>query len=227
MAGIPAVRPTPNNGLKGDMSNDPFPSGNPTGNSGVAGGQPGAPVAPKSRRTCLWIVALLLGGGLFCLIICCGVGLYGVQNYGSAIFEPIRSQLNQMAELRSEVGEIESLSMNVFATVEEGKANPEFMILDGKSEKGDFQLSIKMTNAGELQKVFLVMPDGSRKPIDMDNRVSSTTVVPPPGAEGGEPSSDEQEGNGPPSGVADSEDGDVLDPTERELRELESELDLN
>ncbi|MFG0287603.1 MAG: hypothetical protein ACF8CQ_05500 [Rhodopirellula sp. JB044] len=206
------------------MSNDSFSSGSssgPTGQSGnspgVPGGQPDNVSAAKKRKTCLWILGILLGGGFFLMLVCCGVGLYGVQNYGSVIFEPVRAELNQMAELRSEVGNIESLNMNVFATVEEGESNPEFVILDGKSDQGDIQLSVKMDNSGELQKVFLVLPDGSRKPIDMDKRVGSTTVVPAPtqGGDSEQTPVDAGESNATP-----------LDETERELRELEAELDL-
>ncbi|MCM2372955.1 hypothetical protein [Aporhodopirellula aestuarii] len=203
------------------MSNDPLKSGNHTDGVGVAGNEPGVAAPKKNRRTCLWIAGIVIGGGLFSLIVCCGVGLYLVQNYGSSIFEPVRGELNQLADLRSEVGNIESLSMNVFATVDEGKSNPDFMILDGKAEQRDFQVSVKMTNAGELQKVFLVMPDGSRKPISLDNRVGSTTVVPSPDS-----ADDDQEATAG-AAATDAASDETLDPTELEIRELESELDLD
>jgi len=198
------------------MSQDPFSNPNarrPSSGSPVAETSPFDPTGPpkKKRRVWLWVLLTVLGGGFLSLIVCCGAGAYFVQNYGSAIFEPARVELNQLADVREEVGDIESLSMNFFETVEEGKSNPEFVILDGQSETGPFQVSVKMTNDAKLEKAFLVMPDGSRKPIDLERLVSATAEIASP------------DGADTPGAEVDADD-QVIDATERELRELESDL---
>ncbi len=151
------------------MSQDPFhrdtnvSSATPDGTSSPP---------PKKRRLWLRVLLILFGGGFLTLLICCGAGAYLVQNHGGFIFDPIRKEMNQMAEVHEQVGDIESLNMDFFATVEEGKNNPDFVIFNGQSETGPFQVSAKMSNSGELEKVFLVMPNGDRKPIDMSKRVA-------------------------------------------------------
>lgn len=166
------------------MSQDPFhrDSNVPTA---MPEGTP--PPPPKKRRNWLRVLLVLFGGGFLTLLICCGAGAYLVQNYGGAIFDPVRKELNQMTDLRSEVGEIQSLNLNFTATTEELKTNPEFAIFEGQSDRGPIRISAKMKTSGELEKVFLIMSDNSRKPIDIRKRVAA------PSAEGdstpGEPRS--------------------------------------
>lgn len=133
---------------------------------------------PPARKRRLWLrwLLILFGGGFLTLLVCCGAGAYLVQNYGGAIFEPVRKEMNQMADLRSEVGEIQSLNMNFVATVEEGKTNPDFVIFEGQSDRGPVRISARMATSGELEKVFLIMSDGSRKPIDMTKRLTAPSA---------------------------------------------------
>lgn len=152
------------------MSQDPFhrDSNAPTT---MPEGSP--PPPPKKRRSWLSLMLILFGGGFLTLLICCGAGAYLVQNYGGAIFDPVRKEMNQMAELHAEVGEIQTLNMNFISTVEEGKTNPDFVIFEGESDRGPVRISAKMATSGELEKVFLIMSDGSRKPIDMSKRLAA------------------------------------------------------
>ncbi len=151
------------------MSQDPSHRDSQT--SSAPSGRTSPP--PTRPRKWLRIIVTLLAGGFLTLLICCGVGAYFVQNHGSFIFDPMRKEMNQFAELHEEVGEIQSLNINFFATVEEGEANPEYVILDGTSESGPFQLSVKMANSGDVKKIFLVMDDGNRKPIDMSRKLDA------------------------------------------------------
>ncbi|TWT75011.1 hypothetical protein [Allorhodopirellula solitaria] len=155
------------------MSQDPFQRD--TNEPAFAPGENQAPPARK-RRKWLWIFAMLLSGGFLTVLVCCGAGLYWIENYGSFVFDPMRDEMNEMAELREQVGEIESLNLNVSATVEEAKANPEFAMLDGQADQGPFQVSVRMTKEGDLEKVFVVMPDGSRNPIDISKRIDPPAV---------------------------------------------------
>tara|TARA_A100001391_G_scaffold148940_3_gene106382 strand:- start:563 stop:1120 length:558 start_codon:yes stop_codon:yes gene_type:complete len=154
------------------MSQDPFQR-----DTDASTFTPDGTASPPKKKRRIWVkvIAALIGGGFLTLLICCGTGLYAVQNYGGFMFDPIRKDLNQMVELREQVGEIGSLNMNVFGTVEEGRNNPEYVIFDGQSEQGPFQVSVKMNPAGDLEKVFFVRPDGSRQPIDMTKRLESTS----------------------------------------------------
>lgn len=127
----------------------------------------GRMLARPQRRVWLWALSIFFGGGFLCLLICCGAGAYLLQNYGSVVFEQTRAELNQSADLRDQIGKIESLTINFPATVEESKTNPEFMILKGQAETGPVELSVKISNAGELEKAFLVLPDESRRPIEL------------------------------------------------------------
>jgi hypothetical protein len=145
------------------------------------------------------------------------VGAYLAQNYGHFMFEPHRQQMNRMADMQEEVGTIETLNINFSETGKEGSRNKDFMILDGVSDKGEFQVSMKLNNTNEIEKLFLVKPDGSRQPIDINKLVDSSTAVPAGGAEQ----------TSTADSTESSEDPQSLDSTERELRNLEVELDLN
>lgn len=168
-----------NNGLPGDMSQDPFHR-----DANVSPAMPGGASSPppRKRRLWLWVLLIVFGGGFLSLLICCGAGAYLVQNHGAFIFDPVRKELNQVADVQEQIGEIESLNIDFFGTVEEGKNNPDFVIFNGQSDSGPFQLSAKMATSGELEKVFLVMPDGSREPIDMSERVAPSAADEDPDA---------------------------------------------
>lgn len=166
------------------MSQDPF---HRDSNAPAAMPEGTPPTPPKKRRNWLRVLLILFGGGFLTLLICCGAGVYLVQNYGGIIFDPVRKEMNQMAQLHGEVGEIQSLNMNFTATAEEGKTNPDFIIFEGQSDRGAVRISAKMATSGKLEKVFLIMPDGSRKPIDMSKRLAaapadgdSSSVAPRP-----------------------------------------------
>ncbi|SMP65557.1 hypothetical protein SAMN06265222_10985 [Neorhodopirellula lusitana] len=191
------------------MSNDAFDSNGPQQYSND-GGFSGVNPPPKKSRTWLWVLGIVFGLGFLGLIVCCGLMTFGFSKYGSVVFEPVRGELNQSAQVQENVGNVEELTMNFSATVKEAEANPEFVILDAVTETGPQQFSVKMGAAGEVEEAYLVQPDGTRLELEMTSSNSDLAPFDESDISTGELESDEP-----------------VDAAEQELRDLESSLELN
>ena len=194
------------------MSSDPFHQNSPQqyGNDGGFSGN--NPPPPKGRNWFL-ILGVVFGLGFLGLIICCGLMTFGFTKFGSVVFEPVRGELNQSAQVQEKVGNVEKLTMNFGATVKEAEDNADFVILDAETSQGPFQFSVKMGAAGEVEEAFLIAPDGSRQELNMS---------------AGGISADQPTTESKLDFDTDSEPVPENETqTEKELRELESALELN
>lgn len=212
------------------MSNDPFNQSTP---GSAAGGYPdpaqnpmtadspyaaqGASQGPpsKSGRTCLWVLGIGSLLGVVLMIACCGGGYFLMGTF----FDMTRQEINTMADVQEQFGPVESMSMNLGATVTEAENNPEYLVFDITSDSGkQAQLAIKMSdqaNGSQVEDAILIQPDGQRVPIDVARKVGTVSVpAPNPPAE-------------PIGSQPDNEPAVPSDATEIQLQELESALDLN
>lgn len=172
---------------------------------------------PAPRRRWLWILFGVFGLGTLGLVICCGVGSMYFSQISSTLLEPTRIELNELTQVQSQSGDIQKLSMNFAGTLKEAEDHPDFVILDAVTESGPFQFSIKMNADGSIDAAYLVLEDGSRQELDLSARVAEVPADSRPA--NGMPTANENE--------SDAKNLDPVDETERELRKLESELNLN
>ncbi|KLU04466.1 putative transmembrane protein [Rhodopirellula islandica] len=175
----------------------------------VVGG-PGVP--PPAKKKWPMILAIVLGLGFLSLVVCCGVSWYAMSKVGglAVVFEPVKEDLNRMPEVTEEIGSIESMSMNFSETVNEAEQNPDFIVFDLEGTTGSAKAAVKVGSDGGVEKAVLILPDGTRKELDPSNQSASVPSVP------SIPRLDETQ----------TDDTTFEDETERELRELESSLDL-
>ncbi|PHQ35989.1 hypothetical protein [Rhodopirellula bahusiensis] len=192
--------------------NDPFDPNrayqNPLTPEVVGGpGGPGAQSPVKKK----WpmVLAIVLGLGFVSMVICCGVLWYAMSQVGGlgVVFEPVKEELNRMPAVTEEIGEIESMSMNFGETVNEAEENPDFIVFDLEGTSGSAKAAVKVGSDGGIEEAILILPDGTRKELDSSN--PSATIPDDLGAL-----------NQPIDEMT------IEDETERELRELESSLDL-
>ena len=159
------------------MSNDPFHSNEPAPVAGD-GDSPDRDASSPKRWNWWWVLGIGASVSLLSLIVCCGLLTYGFTKMGSVFFEPIRMELNGLAEVQESVGRVDQLTMNFTASTEEGKSNPGFVVLDAETANGPYQFSVKIGSGGEIEQGFMINPDGTREELnltDSNNDPAETT----------------------------------------------------
>ncbi len=157
-------------------SNDPFD--NPNANVNQSVGQPTygqddfvQPPPKKSGN------GLLIGcglAGLFGLLLCCG-GFGMLSYFGLGVVgDVIQAEVENSPTIIENIGEIESMSLNLAATGEEaqgiqpGQSAP--MVFDVVGTKGDGKIVVQQSRTGQgIDSAVLVLPSGERLPIELSS----------------------------------------------------------
>ncbi|QDT13881.1 hypothetical protein [Planctomycetes bacterium K23_9] len=150
--------------------NNPFESNQP-------GSSNGGPVQPKKTNTWLWVFGIIGGLGLLAVMVCCGVGYYGYSKGTQMVADEMKGQLAGNAVIEENIGEINSMSMNLSAVIEEAKKQqeagndgaPPSMVFDIEGSKGSGRILMKNEPGGQPNEVELVMADGSRHTIPLES----------------------------------------------------------
>ena len=182
------------------MSDSPNPFQRPPagGNDPLRADVAGEPVKKKSRLW-LWILVIVLGLGALSVAVCCGGGYYAATQLSGMVFVPA---VNQIPEVQAEVGTVESMTIDFGATVEVAEDNPDFVVFEMQGTNGSGKIAIKPGDEGKIGEAFLIREDGTQVPVSI---------------------------GGVPAPVAPAAPFDVdaeLDPTDAQLQELESALDI-
>ncbi|MEM9368474.1 MAG: hypothetical protein AAGD07_20970 [Planctomycetota bacterium] len=187
------------------MSDSPNPFQRPPagGNDPLRAELAGEPVKKKSRLW-LWILVIVLGVGALSVALCCGGGYYAATQLSGMVFVPA---VNQIPEVQQEVGTVESMAIDFGATVEVAEDNPDFVVFEMQGTKGSGKIAIKPGNEGEIGEAFLIRQDGTR--VTLSTGGGPSTSLPPE-----------------PLEPAPLEFETELDPTDAQLQELESALDI-
>ncbi len=143
--------------------------------------QPGQPLndpqVPKQGSSVwLWILAIIGGIGLITVIVCCGVGYWGYSKGTQMVADELKSQISDHPVIEEHIGEVQSVQMNLGAVVEEAKKQqesgdqgpPPSMVFDIKGSKGSGRILMRNEPGGQPTSVDLVLDDGSRHTIDLD-----------------------------------------------------------
>jgi Cytochrome oxidase complex assembly protein 1 len=141
--------------------NDPFENPNAPGFN-----QPQTP--PKKGNG--WLIGCAIAG-LLGVLICCGGGAFltyfGMGKAGDAIVE----QFSAHPTVVENFGEIESAKISWGDTVEASQGGESIMSVDIKGSKSDGKLQFSQDKStGEFKSVVLIMPDGTRIPIDVEGQ---------------------------------------------------------
>jgi len=159
-------------------SNDPFD--NPNANQGQAqptyGQDDFAQTPPKKSRKGLWIgcgLALILGG-----LLCCGGPLLLIPFAQSAIGDLARAEVEHSPVVIEHIGEIESMSMDFMASVEEAQnvqpGQGSTLVFDVEGSKGSGQIIVQQSGGSEeIDAAVLVTSSGERFPIELASRPAS------------------------------------------------------
>lgn len=183
------------------MSNQP---NNPFESSGERFGQP----PQKKSNVWLWVIGIIGGFIVVGALVCCG-GLYFTYQAGKTMLaESIRTELRGNPVIEENLGEIQSLEMNLGATGQQnqGQDGPDVLVFDAEGSKGSGQIAVRPDQAGGFTSAELILPDGERIELESSDEmelspddisipeVDSGEPVPQPPAEGDGQAEDESDG---------------------------------
>ena len=183
------------------------------------GGQNPAP-AKKSRKGCL--IAFLIAGVLG-VLVCCGGGVM-MMNFGLGVLAgEYERQLTDNPVIEEHIGEIESFDHSLSGTFtaaqqaeEAGDQTP--LAFEVKGSKGEGTVLVLQDQSGDgtgIASATLVMPDGSRFPIEVESsdspEIDELDLEMGDLIDAGEP--DTGDGDSPADTTSDAED-DSAEPAE-------------
>ncbi len=150
--------------------------------AGAASTNAGGP--PPSSRRWGWIVgvsAVVLASGL---IVCCG-GLYFVFQLGAEqMTSQLKTRLADHPVIEAEIGEIESIEVNLQKTGERGDQERLVLTIEGSKGNG-LLIGRQRPGALELEDLVLETPEGEQYPLDAEPAEAPDAPdapVPPPAA---------------------------------------------
>ncbi len=150
----------------GNQPTTPLPGGPaPVGGPAPAAfGQP--PYAPPPRKSNWWVWLL---GGCGCsavlLVLCCGgVTYFGVSKGLGAAGEMLKKEVADNADVKEQLGEITSISMNLMETAQEKQKHNDasnWLVFDAKGTEGDGKFIAEMPpGSQEFTKIELQTEEG-------------------------------------------------------------------
>ena len=107
------------------------------------------------------------------LVLCCGgVSYWGFSKGMSVVGDQLRPEVEDNADVKENIGEIDSITMNIMETgkeKQERKDNANWIVFDVTGDKGDGQFIVEMPPGGRDGKPFgkieLRLEDGKIIPI--------------------------------------------------------------
>ncbi|TWT97399.1 hypothetical protein Pla100_25510 [Neorhodopirellula pilleata] len=136
--------------------------------------------SPPKRRRWWWLLGIGAAVSLVSLIICCGVLTYGFSMVGWKVFEPVRMELNAIAQVQESAGRVDKLTMNFSESTKEGQSNPGFVVLDAETTNGPYQFSIKIGAEAQIEQGFMIHPDGTREELKLNGSGNNADESPDP-----------------------------------------------
>ena len=150
------------------MSN-PYPPapGDPFSSSSHQSPPMGPPDRPSNSKT-PWIIGGLVGFGIMCLVCCGGITMLAKVGL-DMVSEDIKRQVREEPTIQENIGEIESMSMNLIASGSHD--DDETFVYDLKGSLGSGELTVRsITNdsGGEsIESASLKTSDGRTFELDL------------------------------------------------------------
>lgn len=145
------------------MSNDPENPFSRKGSGELSGERFGSQ-RPKKSNVWLWVAGIVGGLGLIAAIACCGAVYFALQVAPGML---LQEELQANATIQENLGDVESVKINLSATGRENQDNPddETMVFDIDGSEADGQVVVRQAGS-EIRPVELILGDGTRLPLD-------------------------------------------------------------
>jgi len=149
------------------------PAGGPTSPASFAQPTYGQPNVPPPQKSKWWMWLL---GGCGCssilLVLCCGgVTYFGVSKGMGALGELVKKEVEDNEDIKANLGDDLSVTMNIMETASEQKARggeSNLIVFDAKGTEGEGQLIVQTSKDGQggpFNSIELKLPDGTLKKI--------------------------------------------------------------
>ena len=120
---------------------------------------------PKKSNKTLWIVLGVVGG---LLLLCCGVGVfatYAAYRVGTGMFsEVVTAGIEKSPEVKQEVGEVQSVTINYQKTGADGQGRQVFDVVGSKGS-GEVHVNMSGGNTSAVEGIFRTS-DGRELPME-------------------------------------------------------------
>lgn len=145
------------------MSNDPENPFSRQGSSELSGKRFDSQ-QPKKSNVWLWVVGIIGGLGLVVAIACCGAFYFAFQVAPGML---LQEELQANRKVQENLGDVESVKVNLSATGRENEANPEHerIVFNVEGTEADGQVVVRQEGR-EMRPVELILGDGTRLPLD-------------------------------------------------------------
>lgn len=145
------------------MSNDPENPFSRKGSSELSGDRFGSQ-RPRKSNVWLWVAGIVGGLALIAAIACCGAVYFTLQVAPGML---LQEELQANATIQENLGDVESVKINLSATGRENQDNPddETMVFNVEGTEADGQVVVRQVGQ-EMRPVELILGDGTRLPLD-------------------------------------------------------------
>lgn len=121
---------------------------------------------PKKSKAWLWILVGVGLAGVLGLVCCGGLGLWGFSLGTQVLGDELKKAVAGNADVQQHLGDVESVSMNIMATGEEGPKRPgrQVLVFDAKGSTGSGKFIVEQSRnpqPGDMfEKIDLKLPSG-------------------------------------------------------------------
>ncbi|NND97995.1 MAG: hypothetical protein HKN47_11765 [Pirellulaceae bacterium] len=131
----------------------------------------------KGGSVWVWIFAIVGVLGLVGVMVCCGGGYFAYRQGTAFLADEIKVKLDGNPVIEENIGEIESMSMNFSAVVEEAQKQqeqgnneaPPSLVFDIEGTKGSGRVLVRQDPSGQPDALELIMSDGTRHKIELES----------------------------------------------------------
>jgi hypothetical protein len=117
---------------------------------------PGLEPPRKKSNAWIWFLGGIAVAGILAVVCCGGVGIFGFTFGTKVIGDELKKEVADHPEVQKHLGEVESVSMNLMASGEEGQKRPgqQVLVFDAKGSAGSGQFIVEQNPAPQPGNVF-------------------------------------------------------------------------
>ena len=125
----------------------------------------------KPSRWWLWLLGGLGCSGVLLLLCCGGLTYFGVSKGLGALADMVKNEVADNDDVKENLGELTSVTMNLMGTSNEQKArgnSSNLIVFDAEGTEGKGQFVVETSQGGQgspFNSIELKLPDGTIKKI--------------------------------------------------------------